>query len=183
MTDERILMLLQQRDEQGILLLQEQYGGYCHSILYSLLRDEEAVQEELNDLWLRIWNAVPPAEPKPLKPYLAKAARNAALNRLAHDCAQKRGSVSLLLDELAEVLPDRAAEANADARALTQCLNRFLGQLPMQERQLFLQRYWFGRSVRELAELLGKNERSVATRLFRTRKRLKKFLEKEGYEL
>ena len=42
MTDERILALLKQRDEQGILLLQEQYGGYCYSILYSLLRDEEA---------------------------------------------------------------------------------------------------------------------------------------------
>lgn len=181
MTDERILALLKQRDEQGILLLQEQYGGYCYSILYSLLRDEEAAHEELNDLWLRIWNAVPPAEPRPLKSYLAKAARNAALNRLAHDRAQKRGTAALLLDELAEVLPDRAAEAVVDSRALTQSLNRFLERLPTQDRQLFLQRYWFGRSVRELAAMVGKNERSVATRLFRTRKQLKDFLEKEGY--
>ena len=101
-----IIELLERRSEQGIALLKEKYADYCYSIIYRLLQDREQAEEALNDVWLQIWNNIPPARPQCLRAYLAKTARNAALHYIRHNDAQKRNGVTLLLDELTECIPD-----------------------------------------------------------------------------
>ena len=59
-------------------------------------------------------------------------------------------------------------------------LNRFLDGLPQRERVLFVSRYWYLRSVKQMAEETGLSESSVKTQLFRTREKLRRFLDKEG---
>ncbi|MBQ5564877.1 MAG: RNA polymerase subunit sigma-70, partial [Clostridia bacterium] len=41
--------------------------------------------------------------------------------------------------------------------------------------------YFYGDTTSKIAEYYGMNEKTVATYLFRTRKKLKEFLQKEGY--
>ena len=89
--------------------------------------------------------------------------------------------MSLALDELAESIPDsQTIEATVDNRALTDTLNRFLDSLPAEPRRIFLRRYWEVCSVREIADIYGISESKVKVSLFRTRGKLKAFLEKEG---
>ena len=64
---------------------------------------------------------------------------------------------------------------------LKDTLNRFLRSLKAEERRIFLRRYWYGASIEELSEELGCSQTRVANILLRTRKKLKKYLEKEGY--
>ena len=101
-----IIELLERRDESGLALLKEKYSEYCYSIIYNLLRDHEQVEEALSDVWLRIWNSIPPARPLRLRAYLAKTARNIALDYIKHRSAEKRSGATVLLDELAECIPD-----------------------------------------------------------------------------
>ena len=56
-------------------MLKEKYADYCYSIIYRLLQDREQTEEALNDVWLQIWNSIPPARPQCLRAYLAKTAR------------------------------------------------------------------------------------------------------------
>ena len=45
---------------------------------------------------------------------------------------------------------------------------------------MFLRRYWYGQGVAEIARALGCGEGKVKSSLFRSRKALREFLEKEG---
>ena len=45
---------------------------------------------------------------------------------------------------------------------------------------MFLRRYWYGESVAEVAQALGCGEGKVKSSLFRSRKALREYLEKEG---
>lgn len=60
-----IIELLERRDELGLVLLKEKYSDYCYSILYNLLRDHDQAEEALSDVWLQIWNSIPPCPARP----------------------------------------------------------------------------------------------------------------------
>ena len=67
-----IIELLERRDEKALELLRFYYGDYCRAILLRLLGSREETEEALSDVWLQIWNAIPPARPRHLKAYLPK---------------------------------------------------------------------------------------------------------------
>lgn len=176
-----IIELLERRSELGLELLKEKYTSYCYSIIYRLLQDHEQTEEALSDVWLQIWNSIPPARPQRLRAYLAKTARNTALHYLRYQDAQKRSGVTVLLDELSECIPDPRWER--DTSELKELLRSFVSDLSPEERRIFLRRYWYGADIRQIAQERGCTENRITGILFRTRKRLKKYLEKEGYTL
>ena len=175
-----IIELLERRDEQGLALLKEHYADYCCRIIYQLLRDHEQTEEALSDVWLRRWNSIPPAQPMNLRAYLAKTARNIALDYLKRNSAEKRSAVTVLLDELAECIP---APEQAEGEQLKETLRQFIHTLPPEQQRIFLRRYWYGATIEELAQAYHCTESRITGILFRTRKKLRKHLEKEGYRV
>ena len=173
-----IIELLERRDEAGLALLKELYSDYCYSIIYGLLRSHEQTEEALSDVWLAVWNAIPPARPLRLRAYLAKTARNTALHHLRRETAQKRSAATVLLDELSECIPDPAASPDIDLRL---ALRDFVEGLEPEDRRVFVRRYWYGETTAAIAAELRTPESRVTGILCRTRKKLKKTLEKEGY--
>ena len=183
MEDGKIIDLYWARSQQAIEASQEKYGVYCHAIARRILEREEDAEECVNDAYLAVWNGVPSAPPRSLLAYLAKVTRNIALKRLEHNQAQKRGDrFYLLLDELAEVLPGEDSVEDAVAqRELMEAINDFLKtKTDRGERQLFLRRYFWGDSIGELTVLFRHSESKVKSQLFRTRQRLRGYLEERG---
>lgn len=178
-----IIELLERRDEGALEQLQTHYRDYCRTILLRLLGNEEEAEEALSDVWMQVWNAIPPARPRHLKAYLAQTARNIAINRIRRDNTAKRSGTTVLLDELAECLPDRSWEDRERSRELREALNSFLHRLPREERTIFVRRYWFGETVPELARTYHYSESKVTSLLHRLRKRLKSHLEQEGIQV
>lgn len=178
-----IVELMERRDEQALVLLKKHYSEYCYSILYNILRNHEDAEEAMSDVWLRIWNSIPPAHPKHFRAYLAKTCRNIALNYMKHNQAKKRNGLTLLLDELAEVIPDTKWEQNEQAQELRSALNQFLHSLGEEEQRIFLRRYWYSATIDELAEEFCSSTSRITGILFRTRKKLHKYLKKEGFRV
>lgn len=179
MTDEEITQGLAKEDEEALLCLQQRYGAYCRSIALSLLRSEEEAELCLNDLWFSLWQHG--ENIGNLKAYLAKAVRNLALKQIEKNIAKKRSAHIALLDELSECIPDPLREKELERWVLREVLQGFVQGLSPKERHAFLERYWYGRSIAELAQELGWREAKLTSLLFRLRKRLKKVLEKEGF--
>ncbi len=175
-----IIELLERRDERGLEMLRGSYGGYCYAIVIRLLGDEQEAEEVLSDVWMQVWNAIPPARPRHLKAYLAKIARNAAISRLRHAGTAKRSGATVMLEELAECLPDRSWEDRERSGEVREALNGFLRKLPRDERTIFIRRYWFGETIPEIAADFRYSESKVTSLLHRLRKRLRKHLEQEG---
>lgn len=178
MDDKYIVDLFFERDEKAIELTKEKYGNYCHTIAFNILGSEEDSNECVNDAFLGIWNSIPPHRPERLSAFLGKITRNISLNRLAKERAQKRFcTASVAFDEIDEFLPDYVSVA--DEVVLKDLIERFLDSLGENERIIFLRRYWYFCSVKDIALSFGKSENNIKVTLLRTREKLLKFLEKE----
>lgn len=182
MDDTQIIELYFARSEQALSATSEKYGAYLSRIAENILNSPQDAQETLNDTLQRAWNAIPPARPERLRYFLARIARNTAIDRLAYLRAQKRGSgADVLLSELTECIPAGTdIEAQALARELGGQINRFLDSVSPESRRFFLFRYFYALPIQSIAEKTGASEAKIKSSLFRTRKKLQKFLKQEG---
>lgn len=186
MEDTEILDLYWERNPQAISESQVCYGKYCHSIAFHILRDREDSDECVNDTWLRAWNSIPPSRPNRLAIFLGTITRNLSLDRLKRKRAAKRGrgEMELALDELAECVPaSNSTEDAVETAELSRMIDRFLHTLPERECNIFLRRYWYVEEYAEIAKRYNMKLNTVKTSLFRTRAKLKDFLEEEGIVL
>ena len=88
------------------------------------------------------------------------------------------------LSELEECIPSPlSVEEQIENQAISACINMWLTSLPKEERILFVRRYWFGDSVKQLAKEHGISSEQLSQIMFRLRKDLKKVLEEEGIQL
>ena len=87
----------------------------------------------------------------------------------------------LVLDELASTLDSGAdTEKQLEIKELSLAFRRLLDQLPKDERDVFLCRYWYVAPISEIAKQFDFSESKVKTMLFRTRKKLLNQLKEEG---
>lgn len=180
MEDKKLLQLLLQRSGQAIPALARAYGQSLRRTAMNILGDTRDAEECVNDTYLALWDAIPPAEPDPLIAYAQRVVRNICLKRLRQDRARKRRSeFDLSLEELAGCLPGGDLEQEVHRRLLQEALNRFLREQSKENRCIFLRRYWYGDSVGDIAQLLGMQRNAVTVRLRRLREKLQDYLIKE----
>ena len=183
MEDHQILDLYFQRSEQAIQETDTKYGNYCFRIAYQILASREDAQESVSDTYLAAWNAIPPKRPLLLSAFLGKITRNVSIDRWRTRSAYKRGGgeFSLCLEELTNCTSGQpSVEDQQIQKEVVQTLNVFLKQLPETERKVFVCRYWYMDSIRDISEDFGISQTRVTTMLHRTRERLRKQLKKEG---
>ena len=181
--DSKIIDLFFARSDQAIEELDKAHGMAVRKTVGNILCDRLDVEEVVNDTYLGAWNRIPPQRPAPLVSFVCRIARNQAVSRLRREKAARRnGEFDLVLEELAEFLPsDMDVEADYDAKELTELISRFLFSLDYDDRWLFVRRYWFADSVKEIAAAMKSRENRVSVRLFRLREKLRSILKKEGF--
>ena len=182
MEDAAIVELYWQRAPEAIGHTQEKYGAYCLAIAGRLVPVREDAEECVNDTYLSLWQGIPPAKPDPLLPYALRVTRNLCLKRKRWNTAGKRSSpFDAAFEELEDCLGDSAGpEASFDEGELKAALNSFVRGLSHRDRVLFLGRYWYGCSLKELGERLSITENNGAVRLSRLREKLRKYLLEKG---
>lgn len=185
MNDRQIIGLFWARSEQAIHEVMSTYHSLCAGVARKILIDERDVEECVQDACIRAWNTIPPQKPHSLGAYLACITRNLALDRYAYNHADKRSTaLTTAFEELEPFLPGSGdPAASSDEDLLRQVLNDFLRQLPKEKRIIFVRRYFYGDSVRDIAVFCGCTEGKVRTVLFRVRSDLRLALEKEGITL
>ncbi len=176
--DEDIISLYFARDERAITETDRRYGRTCMNLSMEILRSRPDAEECVNDAYLRTWNAIPPTRPQSLGAYLLRIVRNLSVSRLRALNAERRAQgATVSLSELEECLPDR----EYDDRALAEALSAFIDSLDETTRHLFVGRYWYNLSVKELSAEWGIRPNTVAKTLSRTRERLRTYLAKGGH--
>jgi len=181
MEDQRIIEMYEKRSEVAIAYTAEKYGAYAKRIAFNVLGSTEDSEECVSDAYLKLWNAIPPAVPKCFKAFLGKIVKNLALDRLDLETAKKRGGgeIVLCLDELEECVPAKEMETGE----LTEAINQFLKSVDEKKAKIFVRRYWYQDSIKEIAICFGMTDNNVKTVLFRLRSDLKAYLEKEGINI
>ena len=175
MEDKKIVALFWNRADSAVSALAEKFGQRVYGLAMNFLKNPEDAEECVNDTYLAIWNGIPPGQPEHLSAYVCRTARNIALNKIR---ANQKHSRELSLDELAGCIPAPCLE---DGRLLGQAMDLWLNTQNAANRTIFLRRYWFGDSVKAIAQDLKMTESAVSVRLSRCRDSLRSFLIKEGY--
>ncbi len=182
MEDSQIIALFYERSEQAIAELDRKYGAAVRKTAANILNDRQDEEECANDTYLGVWNSIPPQDPRPLKSYVCRIARNLAVKKYHARRAQKRdGGYELVLDELAECIPaSTRVEDEVAAKELSAAISRFLDTLSYEDRFCFVRRYWYADAVSDIAAMTRLDSHWISVRLFRTRKKLYQTLKEEG---
>lgn len=183
MDDTLIIELFRKQDNSAIKEAEKKYGSLLLKIASGVLCLNEEAEEAVNDTLLAAFNNIKDSPPENLCAYLCKITRNLALKKYRYNRAKKRNSeYTLSLDELGDIFSScPTPEEIFLSNELKECIFNFIKELPDEKRKIFLRRYWFFDSVREISDSFGISESKVKTMLFRTRQGLKEYLEKEGY--
>ena len=183
MEDAAIVDLYWQRSDQAISETDRKYGKYCHTIAYNICANNEDAEECVNDTWFSAWNMMPDKRPAILSTFLGYITRNFALDRFKAKNAQKRGGgeTPLALEELENCIPALSnVEQRYEEKELEAAIDRFVSTLSQTDRRMFIARYWFLASISEISEKMGYSQSKTKMTLFRTRNKLRMYLEEEG---
>ena len=181
MDDSAIIQLFWERSESAITELSKKYGDYCLRLSANILPDRQDGQECVNDAYLALWDAIPPARPDSLRAYLSRVVRNLSCGRADYRSAAKRDDRHrVCIQELDQCFPaPDTPESTLESRQITQTINAFLDQLDKTNRIIFVRRYYYFDTCKQIGKRVGLSESAVTTRLQRLRERLRKALEKE----
>lgn len=184
MSDEEIIALYWQRDENAIRATDAKYRDYLMAIARNIVRDLRDCEECLNDTYLDAWNAIPPKRPTLLQAFLATIMRRTAIDRYRANTRDKRVPTDAIdsFDELEYVIVGGEQPAKmAEAEHLAALISGYVRALPKRRKYVFMARYFAARSIAEVAEALSCSEATVNRDIARIRDELRTLLEKEGY--
>ena len=185
MEDNAIIGLFFDRDEEAITQTDRKYGSYCNTITFNILQDLQDCEECKNDTYFKLWNTIPPTRPLHFKAFIARIARNLALDLYDKKHTDKRGggSTELALDEVSEFVSNKTNPYEAEDKVVVDSLNSFLSTLNEETRFIFIRRYWYMDTSVQIASMMNIKESKVRVTLKRTRDRLRKHLAQEGIML
>lgn len=179
-----IIELLKEQDERAIELTAGRYEKLLRYIIGSVLGErDEAVEECLNDVYLKLWTKGQGYDytKASFKTYLKAIARNTALNCLRQRKRREEMECMDMEDTLRRDYVDYSQ--NVESRIVLQeevrALERVLGKLKKKDRELVLRRYYYLQSVKQIAAAMDLSENALNSRLSRLRGKLKDSFEKE----
>lgn len=185
MEDKDIVDLYFARNESALEETSNKYGNMLTLISKNILKDVHEAGECFNDTLLAAWNCIPPEKPDNLFAYLAKMVRYISFGRLDYHNAQKRSANLVELSEEIEnhVLQHVNDEIQLEGKEISRAVSVFLKSIKYEHRIVFVRRYWYGDTIAVIAKMMNMSEGKIKSILFRTRSKLREYLEKEEIQI
>ena len=163
--DEAIIQCVQAgRGQEAFERLVPAYRRRVFGLAYSILRDRAAAEDLAQEVFVKLWQALPRYDGRArLSTWIYAITRNAAVSALR----ARRRSVSLSDAAVMSEVEGLAAEAAAEPEE--QELRRRIESLPEKQRQAVTLYYLDERTVEEVAEMMGLPANTVKTHLHRAR--------------
>ena len=184
MDDLMIIELYFARNEQAVRETDIKYGRLCFRLAVNILGNDEDAEECVNDIYLSLWNKIPPARPNNFMAFICKIARNLSLKKQDYNKALKRTSSSIVsITELEDILPDNSIAPDVSNDEISRIISDFLRHEKADTRNVFIRKYWFFDSISDIAARYSFTESKVKSMLYHTRNKLRDYLKKEGVEI
>lgn len=185
MDDNRIIELYWERKEEAIKETSLKYGALCRYIAKNILSSCEDCEECVNDTYFAVWNAIPEERPNKFSAFISRITRNLALKKYEYIFAAKRNpSVACSLEELEDCVSGTDnVETELEKRHIESLLDTFLWKQGEEKRIIFIRRYWYFDSMEEICKNTGFSQSKVKSMLYEMRRKLRRYLEREGIKV
>lgn len=180
-TTEEIVSALERRDPDALVWVEKVCGALMKRIARNLHLGKRDTEECMNDTFLEVWNTIPPEKPASIRSYTCMLMRRTVIDRIRYNCAHKRRDTAYveIMDEIGDVCD--TADTVIDGLCISGALNDFLRDQTVQNREIFIRRFYEFESTRSIAADLFMNVNTVDKRLSRMRRELKERLKDWGY--
>ena len=162
-------LVREERRDDAITLLLPAFRRKVFGLAYSILRDREAAEDVTQDVFIKIWRALPGFDGRAsMSTWMYTVARNASLSALRARRPQSSLSDPEVMEAVEAINPVPSADVIVDRAAIL----RLVDQLPMKQRQVIMLFYIEAQSHEEVAAMLAMPVGTVKTLLHRARARL-----------
>jgi RNA polymerase sigma-70 factor (ECF subfamily) len=170
LTDGRLMELVRaERRDEAIELIIKAFRRKVFGLAYSFLHNREAAEDVAQEVFIRIWGALPTYDGRAsVSTWIYAITRNAsvsALRELRPLASLSDADIMSAVDVVETITSDEAA-TDSDA------LRRLVDQLPVKQRQVVVLFYMQEQSHEEIAAMLAMPVGTVKTLLHRARARL-----------
>jgi len=157
----------------------EKYNSYVYKIIFNESNNKltkEDIEETISDVFFLLWKNYEKIDDyDKIKSYIGKIAKNTTMNKL-------RKSKNELSFEENVFSNGKNEEQNYLINEQLKIVHKALGDVDSTDKRIFIMYYYENKKVKEIAKLEDIKASTIKTRLHRTRKKLKKMLEKGGYK-
>ena len=168
-SDETLIRRIAQGDQLSMRALFARHRVALYRWLLRIVDDETLAEDLLSEVFLDVWRQAVSFEARSsVSTWLLAIARYKALS------ARRRRPDAELDEESASNLPDSAddPETALQKKNRADALRRSLARLSPEHREVIDLVCYHGKSVKEIAEIVGINAATAKTRMFYARKRL-----------
>ena len=168
-SDEVLIRRIANGDQLAMRTLFSRHRLAIYRWLLRLVDDEALADDLLSDVFLDVWRKATSFERRSsVSTWLLAIARHKALS------ARRRRSDVELNAELASTVADPAdnPELVLQKKNREELLRRSLARLSPEHGEIIDLTYYHGKSIKEIADIIGINEATVKSRTFYARKRL-----------
>lgn len=183
LSDEKIVELYWQKNENAIRVTNDRYGPFLYRIAYNILHDPQDCEECQNDTYLSVWNAIPPTRPQSFRAFIARIMRNIAIDKYYEKTRKKRvpSELTFSMEECGDLLSDREDPADEImAEELGKMISHFLRLLGEKDRYIFMSRFYLVEPIEVIAKELHVTESAIYKKLTQLKAALKKYLAEKG---
>ena len=169
------------RNDDAISEADKKYHGLLFSIILTVLKNDRDAEECLNDVYLKIWESIPPNRPSSFRAYAVKIARNTAMNIFRKNGAEKRtaGRAFEIFDEGNRADFEYYGDEDQALR-IREILNSYLTSADERKTYIFMSRYYFNKPISEISVALRCSESTVHKEIRKIKNELRKKLEEGG---
>jgi RNA polymerase sigma-70 factor, ECF subfamily len=168
-SDETLIGRIAGGDQLAMRMLFARHRVPLYRWLLRLVRDEALAEDLLSDVFLDVWRQAASFEGRAsVSTWLLAIARNKALS------ARRRRIDTKLDAEIASTIADPAddPEAALQKRKRGELLRKSLARLSPEHGEVIDLVYYHGKSVKQVADIVGVAEATVKTRMFYARRKL-----------
>lgn len=181
MKDNDLVRLIRNDSEKGIARAIDVYGGLVHTVCSNILRgrSKEDVEEACSDTFVRLWKYIGTYDERKkasLKTYICILARSSAL-----DLCKKYSDEALI--DLAEYdVLDFSVNVEDEyiQKEMSNVIREVVSGMNEPDRSVFLLRYFYFFTVKEIALKLKMQPKQIENILYRRKEGLKKELIERG---
>jgi len=186
-SDEELMMRIQQGQEEALGMLYDRYSGVLKSLIMRVIHNDAESDDLLQEIFVELWNQSGTFSPKKGKPlgWIVTLTRRRAIDRLRKRQAYAR--VEEKFKERPEQQPEawvqNTLEDDIELNDARRVLNKVLNELPDAQRQAIELAYFKGMSQREVAAHTGIPLGTIKTRLELGLKKISEALKGLKHEL
>jgi RNA polymerase sigma-70 factor (ECF subfamily) len=170
-----------EREAFGYLV--DRYKGPAYGTAYALLGDREEALDAVQEAFVRAWRALPRFDDRfPFPTWFYRILRNFCLDQIRRRKHRRHESLEERREEHGLETPDETRRPDREARLheLRDHLRHAIARLRPVERDVVILKDLQGMTYREIAQTLDIPQGTVASTLFKARRKLQRMLEAEG---